>query len=341
MNWILAQASSTSGGFWMPPRASTVAGEVDGLFSFIFWLTVFFFCLVLVLMLAFVLKYRHREGQPQPAPPPAHSTALELTWTVIPTVLVLIIFYFGFRGYLHMSVAPPNAYEITVNAKMWNWEFIYPNGHVDTELHVPVDMPVRLVLNSQDVIHSFYVPQFRVKKDVVPGRFNRAWFQATEQGDFDLYCAAYCGNGHSRMLAKVVVHDLDGFRKWLDNASNWETHMTPVQAGQMLFNTRGCTQCHTVDGSRLVGPTLKNLYGEQVPLSDGSTVLADDNYIRESLYDPAAKIVAGYQPQMPSYKASMKDRDVMAIVAYLRSLSDKHKNDAINLAAPSTAPAGK
>ncbi len=339
MNWILAQASS--GGFWMPRRASTVAGDVDALFSFIFWLTVFFFCLILVLMVAFVLKYRHREGYEQPAKPPAHSTALELTWTIIPTILVLLIFYFGFRGYLHMSVAPPNAYEINVTARMWHWDFIYPNGYVDSELHIPVDTPVRLVMQSEDVIHSLFIPQFRVKKDVVPGRYNRFWFQATEQGEFDIYCAEYCGNGHSTMLSKVIVHDSAGFNKWLEQASSWETRMTPAEGGKMLVSSRGCLQCHSVDGTRVIGPTLKNVFGEEQNVDGGQKVLADENYIRESLYEPNAKIVAGYTPQMPSYKGSLKDRDVDAIIAYLKSISDKHKNDTMSVpaTAPTSAPA--
>jgi cytochrome c oxidase subunit 2 len=323
----------------MPPSASTVAPDVDGLFSFIFWITVFFFVLVTVLTVVFVWKYRLREGQPPPPKAAAHNTALELTWTIIPTIIVLIIFYFGFRGFLHMSVIPPNAYEINVTAQMWNWQFVYPNGHVDTELHIPVDVPVRLVLNSTDVIHSLYVPQFRVKKDVVPGRFNRFWVQATELSPpegFDIYCAEYCGNGHSRMLSKVHVHDLQGYKKWLEDASNWETHMTPVQAGEQFFKTRGCTQCHTVTGEVLKAPTLKNVFGEPQKLTNGATVVADENYIRESIYEPAAKVVAGFEPQMPSYKGLLKDNDVMAIIEYLKSISDKQKNETINLTAPTT-----
>jgi cytochrome c oxidase subunit II len=334
MNGLLGQSS---GGFWMPPQASSVAGDVDGLFSFILWITIIFFLLNTALVTLFVIKYRYRPGREQAERAPSHSTALELTWTAVPTVLVLIIFYFGFRGFLHMSVMPPDAYEITVNAKMWNWSFTYPNGHTSPELHVPYNVPVRLVLTSEDVIHSFYVPQFRVKKDAVPSRFNRLWFQATERGTFDVYCAEYCGQMHSQMRAKVVVEDIDAFKKWLEDQSNWEKRMTPVEAGKMLINNNGCLQCHSQDGTIKNAPSFKDLFGKQEPLTDGSTVLVDEAYLRESLIDPAAKIVSGFRPLMPSYRPQLKDRDLNAIIAYLKTISTNFQS-AVPTSAPTTAP---
>lgn len=318
----------------MPQRASTIAGDVDGLFNFILGITVFFFVLILVLMVIFVVKYRCREGRENPDRAPAHSTALELTWTIIPTVLVLMIFYFGFRGYLRMAVAPPNSYEIQVYATMWSWSFEYPNGYIASELHVPVNTPIRLVLSSNDVIHSFFVPQFRVKKDAVPGRYNRAWFEATQLGEYDIFCAEYCGQNHSKMLSKVVVHDSDGFKKWLEEASNWETRMTPLEAGKMLIESIGCVQCHTTDGTTGNGPSFKDLFGYQRPLADGSTVTADENYIAESLYEPGAKVVRGYTVQMSSYRSRLKDKDTNAIITYMKSISVHHKSEL-----PTTAPA--
>jgi cytochrome c oxidase subunit 2 len=336
MIWtMLAQTVSSDGsGFWMPPRASTVSGDVDGLFHFVLWITVIFSVLIGALMIAFVIKYRHRPGRDKADPAPAHNTALELTWTVVPTVIVLMVFYFGFRGFLDMSVAPPDSYEIVVTAKMWNWSFTYPNGHTTNELHVPVDVPVRIVLQSSDVIHSLYIPQFRVKKDAVPGRFNRFWFQATQQGVFDVYCAEYCGQQHSKMLATVVVHDLDGFKRWLEEDSNWESRLSPTQGGEMLVQRGGCLQCHSLDGTTKNGPTLKDLFGRQETMRDGSTSLVDENYIVESIYDPNAKIVQGFNPQMPSYRGRYNDRDVNAIIAYLKSIS-VHARSSL----PATAPA--
>jgi cytochrome c oxidase subunit 2 len=328
MNWILGQTAPR--GFWMPPQASTVSDEVDGLFYFIFWITVFFFVLILTLMVWFVVKYRHREGREHPERAPAHSTALELTWTVIPTVLVLVIFYYGFRGFLKMSIAPPNAYEIQVTATMWSWSFTYPNGLVYNELHIPLNVPVRLVLSSTDVIHSLYVPQFRVKKDAVPGRYNRFWFQATQLSPpegFDIYCAEYCGQAHSKMLSKVVVHEMEEFKTWLADASDPYKRMTDLEAGANFVRTNGCIQCHSLDGSAANGPTFKDLFGKQEELTDGSRVLVDENYVRESIYDPAAKIVKGYSLGMSSYRGRLKDRDVNAIILYLKTLSSHSKSE--------------
>src|SRR4051812_775748 len=194
--------------FWMPEQASTVAGSVDGLYNFIYYLSLFFFLLITFLVIWFIIKYRHREGGTVHEPAAGHSTALELTWTIIPTVLVLVIFYFGFRGFLNLSIEPPNSYEVQVNARMWNWGFAYPGNVIsnDGKLHVPINTPIRLVTQSADVIHSLFIPAFRVKRDVVPGRYNRFWFQATELGEFDIYCTEYCGRNHSTMLTSVVVH---------------------------------------------------------------------------------------------------------------------------------------
>jgi cytochrome c oxidase subunit 2 len=349
MHWILAQASS-GGTFWMPEKASTVAPTVDNVFYLVFWITAFFTLLIAVLTVAFVIKYRYRPGQRESAEKaPAHNTALELTWTIVPTVLVLIVFYFGFRGYLNMAVIPPHAYEITVTAKSWNWEFTYPNGGTSSELHVPVNVPVRLVLTvpndsttGRDVIHSFFVPQFRVKKDAVPGRFNTIWFEATElspPGGFDIYCTEYCGAGHSRMRSKVIVQEMPAFKKYLEEVIDWtkQEGVTSVKAGENFVRTAGCMMCHTIDGTKSIGPSLKNVYGEEQPLANGSKIVADLDYIRESIYDPSAKIVAGFTPQMPSYRARFRDQDIIAIADYLRTISEKHKDEP-SLWKPTTAP---
>jgi cytochrome c oxidase subunit 2 len=340
MNWILAQTAPR--GFWMPPQASTVSDDVDGLFYFIFWITVFFLVLILTLMIWFVIRYRHREGREDAERAPAHSTALELTWTVIPTVLVLMIFYYGFRGFLKMSIAPPDAYEIQVIASSWNWSFTYPNGHVANELHIPRGIPIRLVLSTpeRDVIHSFFVPQFRIKRDAVPGRYNRVWFEATRLSPpegFDVYCAEYCGQGHSKMRTKLIVHEPPEFNTWLEDAANWEKRMTPLEAGKMFVENMGCLQCHSIDGAALSGPTFKDLFNRQEKLSDGSTVLVDENYIRESIYEPAAKVVAGFAPQMPSYRGRLKDKDVNAVITYLKSISS-HYQAVEPASTPATAP---
>ena len=329
----------TNGSFWMPEQASTVAADVDWLFYFVLSICAAFTALVVVLVLVFAIRYRYRGPDAKPmAKAPSNNIALELTWTIIPTLVVLTIFYFGFEGYLNMTVAPPNAYEIQASGKMWKWLFTYPNGYVDGELHVPKGMPVRLVLTSEDVIHDLDIPAFRVKQDAVPGRYNKLWFQATATGTFDLCCAEYCGLNHSEMTTKIIVHEGGDFDAWLEKASAWQNRMSPVEAGKMFFSTRGCSQCHTTDGSRLIGPSLKDVYGSMVPLNDGTQVLADENYIRESIVSPGAKIVAGFSNVMPSYQGALKEQDIAAIILWMKSQSE-HYTPAPASTAPTTQTA--
>lgn len=327
------------GSFWMPKQASTVAPEVDWLFMFIMWITVFFFALIAVLMVIFVLKYRWRPGRDNADPVPAHSTALEITWTIIPTIIVLFIFYWGFKGFLNQAVPPPNAMEIGVQAQQWNWSFSYPDGFSDKELHVPINQPVKLVMTSSDVIHSLYFPQFRTKKDVVPGRFNYFWFTPTVKGNFDIYCTEYCGTSHSTMLSRVYVEEPEDYKKWLDNAKNWEGKMSPVEAGHMLMDRNGCFQCHSVDGTIKNCPTFKDLFGDQVPLSDGTSVKADEQYVLDSIWEPAKQVVKGYPVLMSSYKGRLKQNDVGAIIAYMKTISSHYQGPSPALANPSSTSA--
>ena len=305
----------------MPVEGSSLAPGVDALFDFILWLSVFFFVLIVGLMITFVVKYRRRRVDETPLESPTHNTKLEVAWTVVPLLLVFVIFAWGFKLYLDESVAPRNAYEVDVTGQKWKWLFTYANGHVDEDLHVPGDRPIKLVMTSEDVIHSFYIPAFRIKRDVVPGRYSVLWFRPARPGEYQVFCAEYCGTNHSNMLAKVVVHEPGGFERWLEAASNLLATMTPVEAGAKLYAQRGCAQCHTVDGSARVGPTFKGVFGHDVVMRDGSKVLADENYVRESILDPQAKVVAGFEPVMPTYKGRIKDQEITAIIAYLKSLS--------------------
>ena len=313
---------------YLPPKASTVAPAVDGLFNAILLLTAFFCLVIFVGMAAFAWQYRHRAGH-EAGRAPVHSTALELTWAIVPTIIVLVIFYYGFKGYLNMTVVPPNAYEITVDSYTWGWSFVYPNGTTATELHIPKDRPVRLILTSRDVIHSFYIPAFRVQKMTVPGRYNRTWLQATETGEFDLFCAQYCGTSHSEMVSKVVVHEPDAFVRWLDEASNPEKQagFTPVKAGQQIIAR--CTQCHSSDGSGSTGPTFKDLFGKQEKLIDGSSVAVDENYVRDSILYPSKQVVQGFASgtgsAMPSFLGQLRDKEIDWVIAYLKSISANYK----------------
>ncbi len=308
------------GTFWLPPQASTQAPQTDLAFYFIYWVSVFFFILIVFLMTVFVFRYRRRVEGEGPRVNVTHNTPLELVWTTIPLILVVVMFYMGFRGFMDLMNPPADAMDVYVLGQKWNWNFTYPNGHQDTELHVPVDTNVRLILESQDVIHSFYVPAFRIKRDAVPGRYNKIWFKATKPGEYLALCAEYCGTQHSDMLARVVVHEPGMFEKWLADASDPFKTRSYAEVGQLVV-TKRCGGCHSIDGSANVGPTFKDLFGSEVKHTDGATVLVDEEYVRKSIINPQAEIVAGYDPVMPTFKGQLKDREITAIIEYLKQLA--------------------
>lgn len=316
--------SSPNGGgsFWMPPQASTVAPDVDGLFDFILWLSVFFFVLILGLTVWFVVRYRRRSAEQPAEGQLEHSRKLEITWTLIPTVLIIAIFVWGFRVFLDQNMPPANAYEIQVRAEKWRWNFIYPDGtQTLNELHVPVGRPVKLVMSSTDVLHSFFVPAFRVKQDVIPNRYSTVWFEATTPGTQVIFCTEYCGTGHSDMVASVIAHPPEEFQKLLEAGfESGGEGRDPVAWGEDLFTKKTCNACHSVDGSPKVGPTMKGLFGKEEKLADGSTVKVDENYLRESMMDPNAKVVQGFAPAMPSFQGQLSDAQVDALIAYIKSL---------------------
>jgi cytochrome c oxidase subunit II len=314
-------AQSSSGSFWLPPPESVSSWAVDGIFNFLMYLSYFFFALILGLMVTFVIRYRRRPGV-EPIPTPSHSIVLEAVWSLIPLGLVIVIFYFGFVGYVELRSPPERAYDIKVLARKWSWQFIYPDGTIDPDLHVPVGEPVRLTMISEDVIHSLSIPAFRVKMDIVPGRYTRTWFQARQPGQFDLYCTEYCGTGHSDMLATVVVHDPEDFDQWLVEAGDiFGNDATPAEAGQKLFRRNGCGSCHSTDGTAKIGPTLKGVYGKTHKFTDGSSAEVDENYIRQSLFEPGAKLREGFSNKMPMQAALVgKEQEIAALIAYIESL---------------------
>jgi len=318
---LAGMLGAPGGSLFFPMRGTAEAAMVDQVFYFIFIVAVFFFALILGLMTFFTLKYRRRPGVDS-LPSPSHSTGLEMVWTIIPTILVAVMFVWGFWGYMGMQHAPDDSYEIQVLAKKWSWNFVYPNGHVEPDLHVPVDQPIRLLMTSDDVIHSLYIPAFRLKMDIVPGRYTKTWFHATETGKHQLYCAEYCGTQHSTMLAKVVVHPRGEFEKWLEEAANFLERMTPAEGGELLVQRRGCLQCHSLDGTARVGPTFKGVFGTQQAMVSGQNVTVDENYILESILEPMAKIRAGYKPVMPTYKGQLKDEEITAIIAFIKTLKE-------------------
>lgn len=473
---ILASTPET---FWLSKGASTIAPTVDLMFNWILWICIFFFFLVTILLVLFVLMYRHKPGVKRDVAT-GHNTPLELTWTLVPSVIVVFLYYYGFREYMNMAIEPPNSYEIMATGQMWQWTFTYPNGHTDSELHVPINTPVRIVLQSQDVIHDLYIPAFRVKKDAVPGRYNRMWFEADssdysiylaqlnvnghptdilvdsegmpitssqtmtprldstpfeklpapvqtalkamadgakvpvpkefssvtlasgatfylagfasdpQQGEaildangipatqfseyrsipaaaqkaikdaaggaaisdsqpvrvfqdaepFDIFCAAYCGTNHSTMRSRAIVHrSMADFQKWLALATEKDNSGPPEEKGKRAYMRYGCAGCHTIDGSKLTGPSWKDLWGSTVNLTGGQTVPADQSYIIESIRLPGAKIVDGFQNVMPVLPVT--DADIQNIIAFMKTISS-HTSAADKLgatSAPATKPA--
>jgi cytochrome c oxidase subunit II len=318
------------GSYWLPPQGSTIAPQVDWLFDFVMGICIFFFLLILVLLVYFAIKYRYREGAPV-LDAPKHNTALELTWTFVPTVIVIVIFYYGFTGFVKMAVIPENSYQVVVSAHMWSYVFRYPNGHIDDKLHIPANMPVEIVLTSEDVIHGFFIPDFRVKKDDVPGRYNKIWVNANVLGDHDIFCTQYCGDGHSTMRSHVVVQNLDDFNAWLANADHFDN---PVDAGKHLWETRGCNQCHSIDGTANRCPTWKDVYGSTVTFKDGTSMFADENYLHLMITQPNARLIPGFDGIMPPTAGMLTDTDVNNLIAFIKTLSVHYHPTPVAATAP-------
>ena len=291
---------------------------VDNVFLYILIICVCLLALITFLMVYFVIRYR-REKHPKPADIEG-STWLEITWTVIPTLIVLTMFYYGLTGFEFLKKAPPGAMTVKVIARQWSWLFQYENGVQDPELRVPEGKPVKLLLTSLDVIHGFYIPAFRIKQDVVPGMTNTLWFQATQVGTYDVMCSQYCGLEHSHMLSKVIVLPEKEFEKWYEGRKEAVTAKGPP-SGYKLYQEKGCVACHSTDGSPRVGPTFKGFFGKRVTvMTDGKerTVVADEAYIRKSILDPNTDVVKGFPPVMPPEKLTASELD--EIVKYLETL---------------------
>ena len=309
-----------NGTLWLPERASTLAEGIDHLFYFVYWASIALFVLVVAGMIFFTWKYRRRSAQDRPQLV-KENKLLELSWVVVPTILVLVIFVWGFQVFIKIGVAPPDAYEIKVRGQQWIWNFEYPEGFTTTgELTVPAGRPVRLEMVSEDVLHSFFVPAFRVKHDVLPNRYSYLWFETTREGEFEIFCTEYCGTSHWNMGGKVIAMPPDEFDEWLQSGGGVDTTMALPEYGEILYTQQGCQACHSIDGSRMVGPTFQGLYGSTHGLAGGGTVEVDENYLRESILEPNAKVAEGYAPVMPASYSSLTERQVSALIAYIEEL---------------------
>jgi cytochrome c oxidase subunit 2 len=322
-----AAASQQDGDFFFPAQSSTNAGTVDAIYYFIFWTSAAAFALIVGATIYFALKYRRTKVGINPEDSPHHSTSIEIVWSVIPTIFMVVMFKWGFEDFVDRRTPPADAYTVNVKAMKWAWNYSYQEG-AETNggwlggpgdgLVVPVNTPIRLKISSMDVLHSFFVPAFRIKMDAVPGRYTYAWFEATEVGDYPVFCTEYCGTRHSRMLSMVKVVTQEEFDAWMATQTDLGS-LPPLEAGRKLYE-RKCISCHMVDGSKLVGPPLNGLYGQQESLADGSSVLVDDNYLRESILEPAAKIVAGYDNAMPSFAGQLSEEELDWLILYIESI---------------------
>ena len=318
-----------------PEQASTMAGRVDALYIALLALGAFFSVLIACLVVGFAIKFRRRS--PGEIGTPVHGNfALEAVWTGVPLVIVTVVFLWGAEIFFSMARIPPQAMEIYVVGKRWMWKAQHLSGQREiNELHVPVGVPVKLTLTSEDVIHSFYVPAFRIKKDAVPGRYATMWFQATKPGRYHLFCAEYCGTKHSGMIGWVTVMEPAAFQSWLTGGG---TGSLAAEGGK-IFQSLGCVTCHRADAQGR-GPRLEGLFGRTVALASGEQLVADADYVRESIVTPAAKVVAGYQPVMPTYQGLVSEEGLMQLMAYIQSLQEPPGREVAPAAAPSPAGAG-
>lgn len=305
---------------FVPERASNFAPEMDALFYTLTALTVIFTVLVGALVLFFAIRYRKGSKAKRSGAVDSHL-GLELTWTIIPLILGLFIFWWSAKLFIKTRQPPKDAMEIFVIGKQWMWHVQHANGvRENNEMHVPVGVPVRLTMISQDVIHSFFVPQFRIKQDVLPGRYSQQWFITTKPGKYNLFCAEYCGTEHSAMGGYVYALPKKEFDQWLaSGGSKKQPPVSMIEAGQRLFEQNACGNCHgALDTPK--GPSLVGLFGKRRTMRDGTEVDVDDSYLRESILNPYAKIVKGYLDTMPEYKKQLSEEQVLFLNAYIKSL---------------------
>jgi len=303
-----------------PREASTIAPYTDALYFFLLLITVV--GLVLVGTLVFGFSIRYRKSEHPVATPIEGSTLLEATWTIIPLALFLIVFVWGALLYFRIYTPPPNSMNIYVVGKQWMWKAEHSGGqHEINALHVPTGRPIQLTMISQDVFHSFSIPDFRVKREVIPGRYSTVWFEATTPGTYHIFCTQYCGTNHSEMIGEVTVLSPDDYEKWTASSTSG---MSLAQNGERLFASMGCNACHSGNAAAR-GPSLAGVYGSKLKLANGSEVLVNDAYLRDAILNPSQHITAGYAPIMPTYQGQISEDGLIDLVEYLKTLKTNYR----------------
>lgn len=316
------QSFLTEGGtIWLPPQSSTTAHEIDALFYFILYASIILTLMVTAAMVYFVWKYRRKSHADRPVDV-IESKWLETSWVVIPSILVLVVFFWGFRAYVGTAIPPSDAITINVKAQKWSWTFEYQNGIQGFgEIWVPVGTPIRLEMTSQDVLHSFFVPEFRIKHDVIPNRYAYVWFEAPEVGTYQVVCTEYCGNAHSNMGAKIHVVSRAEYYAILRDGPPGQGPVPLVELGEQLYTQRNCNNCHSVDGTAGVGPSWDDIWGQ--PRAGSESGVVDDAYVTQSILAPQAYLVPGYENgNMPSYDGQLNEEQIEGLAAYIRAVSD-------------------
>ena len=324
----------------VPDSASTLSWKVDALYFYLSGVTLFFSLLISAVLIFFVIRYRRRTPYEIPRPI-AGSHKLETLWTIIPFVIAMTMFGWGAQVYFQQYKPPANAIEVYVVGKQWMWKLQHATGQREiNQLHIPVGRKIKLIMTSEDVIHDFFVPAFRTKMDVVPGKYTTMWFEATTPGTYHLFCAEYCGMNHSGMTGSIIVMEPREFDNWLSgNAGSG----TPASQGQQLFQSLGCASCHGQNGEGGRGPTLAGIYGQKTQLQTGESVPVDDSYVREPILNPQAKLVAGFGAIMPTFQGQVSEDQLLQLLAYIKSLAGGQTQapaTAGTPAATNTRPAG-
>jgi cytochrome c oxidase subunit 2 len=302
-----------------PEQASTMAAEVDALYFAALFIAAFFSLLIAVLLLTFAVKYKRRSDDDYGIPEKT-STPLEITWSVIPLLITLVLFAWGVKVFVDLRQPPSDAVEYFAVGKQWMWKFQHPEGNREINaLHIPVGQPIKMTMTSEDVIHSFFVPEFRTKMDVLPGRYSTVWFEATKVGQYHLFCAEYCGAEHSRMIGSVYAMEPADYEAWL---AGREPGQTVAASGEELFQSLACHTCHRGNDTGR-GPILAELDGGEVILKGGRKLVRDDAYLRESILNPGAKIVDGFDPLMPSYQGQVSEEQLLSLIRYLKQLDQR------------------
>jgi cytochrome c oxidase subunit 2 len=320
-----------------PDQASTFAGEVDALYFFILAVCSFFALTVAVLVIYFGLRY-HKTHDGEVGARIEGNLPLELVWSVIPTIIAMVMFGWGAAVFYHVRRPPDEAMHIYAVGKQWMWKFQHLEGQREiNELHVPAGRPIKITLSSEDVIHSLFFPSFRTKMDAIPGRYTELWFEATTPGTYHIFCTEYCGTNHSGMIGRVIVLEPSQFQAWLQGGG---VEGTLAERGERVFNDQACATCH-LDSGQGRGPSLKDIVGTTVELQSGATAVVDDAYLRESILNSQAKVVKGYQPLMPTFQGLISEENLVALIEHLKSLSPKAATaPAMSTAATTPAPAG-